>query len=327
MPNWNDVLQEISNAQLAGQQSLDVTRRKYLKLLQKHTKRSVIAYYSGWQSRPQNTPNLGIGDEDKNGFMTVIHKLDRTSGLDLILHTPGGDIAATESLVDYLWTMFNKDVRVIVPQIAMSAGTMIACAGRSVVMGKQSNLGPIDPQLGGVAAQAVIEEFQMAVEAIQVNPASAPLWQQIVGKYHPTFLIECMQAIDLSKSIVERWLTENMFAASADPASQAKSVVDKLADHALTKTHSRHITLDECETMGLNIVRLEDDAKLQDLVLTVHHAFMHTFSQTPAIKIVENHLGIANVLMGVLPQQMQQLVLRQKQPEANLEVMASHMTE
>jgi len=35
---------------------------------------------------------------------------DRSKGLDLILHTPGGDIAATESLVDYLHKMFD-DIR------------------------------------------------------------------------------------------------------------------------------------------------------------------------------------------------------------------------
>ena len=37
--------------------------------------------------------------------MSVIHKMERKKGLDLILHTPGGDVAATESLVDYLKEM------------------------------------------------------------------------------------------------------------------------------------------------------------------------------------------------------------------------------
>jgi ClpP class serine protease len=91
-----------------------------------------------------------------------------------------------------------KDIRVIVPQLAMSAGTMIACASRSIVMGKQSSLGPIDPQIGGVPAQGVLDEFQMAVQSIQQNPASAPLWQQIVSRYQPSFLLECAQAIEWS---------------------------------------------------------------------------------------------------------------------------------
>jgi ClpP class serine protease len=75
--------------------------------------------------------------------------MDRSKGLDLILHTPGGDMAATESLVDYLRQMFGKDIRAIVPQIAMSGGTMIALAWKEILMGKHSNLGPIDPQFSG----------------------------------------------------------------------------------------------------------------------------------------------------------------------------------
>jgi hypothetical protein len=40
---------------------------------------------------------------------------------------------------------------------------------------------------------------------------------------------------------------------------------------------------------------MEADNELQDHILTVHHAFMHTFSNSRASKIVENHLGIAYV--------------------------------
>src|SRR5690606_26098596 len=120
-----------------------------------------LPIYSGWLQRP-GIAGVEIDDNDKNAFMTVIHKLDRTKGLDLILHTPGGQVAATESLVDYLRKMFGNDVEVFVPQIAMSAGTMIACSSRLIHMGKQSNLGPIDPQFGGIAAGAVLDEFDRA---------------------------------------------------------------------------------------------------------------------------------------------------------------------
>jgi ATP-dependent protease ClpP protease subunit len=299
MPAWGKVLSEIGSKQQEGQQAVDLVRRKYLKRLNQHTGRNVIAYYSGWLFRAPTTPNLSVGDDDMNAFMATVHQLDRTKGLDLILHTPGGDIAATEALVKYLWIMFDKDIRVIVPQLAMSAGTMIACAARSIVMGKQSSLGPIDPQVGGVPAQGVLDEFQMAVQNIQQNPASAPLWQQIVSRYHPSFLLECAQAIKWSREMVSGWLRENMFAGDHSQAVVADTVVQYLADHSTTATHSRHLPLSKCEDIGLKIQRLEDDAKLQDLVLTVHHAYMHTFSMSPAVKITENHLGVASVLLGL----------------------------
>lgn len=176
MPNWSDVLQEINGlkAQLQNTNPLDIVRRKYLEQLSKHTNRSTIAYYSAWLTRSPNAPNLSINDADKNAFMAVIHRLDRQKGLDLILHTPGGSLAAAESLVDYLRRMFGHDIRAIVPQIAMSAGTMIACACKEIVMGKESNLGPIDPQLNGVPAHGVIAEFDQAIEQIKKDRVRWP---------------------------------------------------------------------------------------------------------------------------------------------------------
>lgn len=309
MPGWDKVLKEISSRQAEGRQAVDKVRRHYLSRLHKHTKRNVIAYYSGWLSRPPQLPNLEIGDDDKNAFMTAVHTLNRSLGLDLILHTPGGNVAATESLVDYLWSMFDKDVRVIVPQIAMSAGTMIACSAKRIVMGKQSNLGPIDPQFGGIAAQAVLAEFEMAVKSIEHNPSCAPLWQSIIGKYNPTFLLECLQAIEWSRDMVKNWLRDNMFSGDANAEEKAESAVVALGDHASTKTHSRHLPLSVCDGIGLKLERLEDDPIFQDLVLTVHHAFMHTFAQTAAIKIVENHKGVATVLMQSIPQMIQPIMV------------------
>jgi Serine dehydrogenase proteinase len=257
----------------------------------------VIAYYSGWLFRPPSTPNLSVGDDDMSAFMSAVQHLNRDKGLDLILHTPGGNIGATEALVKYLWDMFDKDIRVIVPQLAMSAGTMIACAAKEIVLGKHSSLGPIDPQMGGVPAQGVLDEFQMAVESIKRDPASTPLWQRIVSRYHPSFLIECAQSIDWSRTMVHGWLCENMFKAQAEREVTARKIVDFLGDHSATAAHDRHIPMSKCEEIGLKIIKLEDDEKLQDLVLTVHHAYMHTFSMSPACKIVENHTGVATVQM------------------------------
>lgn len=316
MPNWNSVLQEINRKQIEGHQAVDLVRRAYLAKLQQHTGRNVIAYYSGWLSLPPQTPNLSIGDDDMNGFMSAVHQLDRNLGLDLILHTPGGDIAATEALVVYLRSIFGNDVRVIVPQIAMSAGTMIACSAKSILMGKQSSLGPIDPQFGGVAAQAVIDEFQMATQSIAKDPNSTPLWQSIIGKYHPTFLWECMQAISWSREMVSSWLRDNMFSGLSDASSKAEAAIQVLGDHSGTKTHSRHISVSTCQQIGLVIEPLEADNQLQDLVLTTHHAYMHTFAQTAAVKIVENHLGIATIQMHGGGAIMQPVMLKAPQHQA-----------
>ena len=110
--------------------SLMSVRRKYLRMLHDKTGRNTIAYYSGFFSK-QKIEGLSINDQDKNGFMLCVHDVDKTKGLDLILHTPGGSISATESIVHYLRHMFGSDIRAIIPQISMSAGTMLACSCKS----------------------------------------------------------------------------------------------------------------------------------------------------------------------------------------------------
>ena len=311
MPNWSEILKEASDYAVAnpGQAGFDVVRRKYLTLLHEHTGRNVIAYYSGWLSKP-NIVGSDINDEDKGGFMSAVYRLDRSLGLDLILHTPGGNIAATQSVVDYLRQMFGNDIRAIVPQIAMSAGTMIACSCKSIVMGLHSNIGPIDPQLRDIPAYGVREEFQRAFREVTADPSKTPIWQAIIGQYRPTFLSQCENAITWSNSFVREQLENVMFSGERDAKSMARSIVRKLSNYSANKSHTRHIHLEECESMGLKIEGLEADPILQERVLSVHHSYSLTLANSAGFKIIENQNGIAFVkqqqIVASQPIQLQQ---------------------
>jgi len=191
--------------------------------------------------------------------MAVIYQLDRSKGLGLILHTPGRETAATESLIDYLHSMFGDDIRAIVPQLAMSAGTMIACACKEIVMGKHSSLGPIDPQFRGTPAHGIKEEFLRAYQEIKtqggaIDQAKIAVWQPILAKYPPAFVGECEKAIDWSNEIVTECLKTVMFKGDPDAATKAETIVNELADHSLTKSHARHLSVEKCNSLGLKII-------------------------------------------------------------------------
>lgn len=300
MADWTGILTELQ----ASRGDYDGIRRKYLKRLHLYTKRNVIAYYSGWLQK-EGAPNLGINDLDKNAFMATIKGLDRTKGLDLILHTPGGDIAATESIIDYLMTMFD-DIRVVVPQLAMSGGTMIACSSNKILMGKHSSLGPIDPQFrtpyGMVAAHAIIQEFNKAHEEIKADQTKVFVWQPIIAKYTPTLVGECQQAIKWAENIASQKLAVRMFGKLAKPAQRKMidNIIKELGDHSINLTHGRHLSYEKCVQIGLVIERLEDDQILQENVLSVHHAMMHTLGGTFASKIIENHKGSAVISQAAI---------------------------
>ncbi|WP_244586568.1 SDH family Clp fold serine proteinase [Escherichia coli] len=230
-----------------------------------------------------------MSDDDKNGFMTAVHGLDATKGLDLILHTPGGDIAALESIGYYLRAKFGNDIRAFVPMISMSAGTMLACCAKEIIMGKQSNIGPFDPQIGGVPAHGVIEEAQKAMQDIIKNPATAAYWQFTLSKLNPTFIGECEKAIQWATTIVSEWLITGMFDGDPDAQQKAEAICSSLNNHSSTFAHARHIHSDKASQIGLKIIPMEADQALQDIVLTIHHSYMHTFGGSTAAKIIENH--------------------------------------
>lgn len=292
MPSWSDIFDQVNNNQ-EPLVKLTELRRNYLKRISSITGRNLITYYSGWLKYP-GAPNVEINDNDKNAIMNAIHKMDRKKGLDLILHTPGGDIAATESIVTYLKKMFNNDIRAIVPQISMSAGTMIAMSCKEIIMGHQSSLGPIDPQMGGVACQAVIDEFRRAVTEVSINPASLGLWQTIIGKLNPTFLTACEDALKWSETLATKWIQE------VNQSVNIEDIKDTFLDHNNSYSHSRHISKDDCRKAGLNITDLENDQDLQENVLSLHHCYMILIDMINVSKIVENQDGKCYLQRAVL---------------------------
>ena len=234
-------------------------------------------------------------------LMEVVHGLHGDE-LDLILHGPGGSAAVAESIVVYLRSRFSH-IRVIVPQLAMSAATMIACAADEIVLGKHSFLGPIDPQFvlhtavgqRAVPAQAILDQFDKAQREC-ADPTKLSVWMPMLTQFGPDLLVQCESALDLSKKMVTTWLEAFMFRDvqnSRERAKKTQSVSDWLADHQEFKSHSRHIPRSDVEAHGLKVSKLEDNQVFQDLVLSVFHSVTHTFSSTRAIKIVENQAGRA----------------------------------
>jgi len=321
MPTWGELLIELNQLIKNKQASpYDFLRRKYLTELYQKTRRNVILYATAWtQTGKVVDPSLlSINEEDLQGLMEVIHNL-KGKKLDLIIHSPGGSLEATEALVKYIRTKF-EDVRVIIPHAAMSAATMLACSANTIMMGKHSFIGPVDPQiilqtkLGimSVPAQAIIDQFQLAQEECK-SQEKLPSWYPILEQYGPALIIQCNNALRLSEDLISEWTAKYMLAGKKNAKKQGKSIAKYLSNHRGFKTHARHIGREEASKIGLVIENLETDQDIQDLVLSIYHATTLTFSATSAVKVIENHLGKAFVkqlqqvvMQGPPPNQMQQ---------------------
>lgn len=291
MPSWPTLLEHLTN--LADDQQradwLVKTLEAALRAISaKRNNRNVVFYCSGFLQKPQ-VPGYftQITHEDINGFMACLHGMDYSKGLSLMLHTPGGAIQATETVVDYLRSKFT-DIEAIVPVYAMSAGTMMSLSANRIIMGRQSQLGPIDPQLqiGGktVSARAIVEQFEKASNDIKADRNAAHAWAPILQSLGPALLVEAQNALDYGERMVAGWLEEEMFNGRKDAKKQAKATASHFNDASTHKSHGRRINRDEARSVQLLVEDLEADQDLQDAVLTAYHLTSIMLERSPTAK-------------------------------------------
>jgi ATP-dependent protease ClpP protease subunit len=286
MASWNEIINKIQTFGANGQavaQYLDTLMVDSLNSVSSlRNGRNVIFYASAFLQKPQLDPmSIQITNDEINCFMAVLHGMNFKKGLTLILHTPGGMTNATETIVEYLHTKFDY-IETIVPTFAMSAGTMIALSTDLIIMGRQSQLGPIDPQMfiGGksVSARSIVDQFLKAKNDINTNIINAHLWAPILAGMSPGLLIEAEKANDYSEQMVETWIGKKGH-------KNSKAIAQFFNSPSLHKSHGKRIDRDESRKQGLNIMDLETDQKLQDAVLTAYHTMTILFEKTPAAKI------------------------------------------
>ncbi|HZV45530.1 MAG TPA: hypothetical protein VFF90_13680 [Saprospiraceae bacterium] len=296
MPTWGQILGEIKQQISNGdQQAFDTVRNKYLSDLSSFTGRDTIIYATRWTSGDAPPNLVSITDEDIQAFMEAIAGL-QGKNLDLIIHTGGGSAEATDAIVSYLRQKFDH-IRIIIPQAAMSAGTMLACSADVIVMGKQSSIGPIDPQfilqtsvgLQSIPAHAILEQFKKAQEDCSTNPKNLNSWLPMLSQYGPALLVRCQDQIDFGKELVGNWLKAFMF--SGESPQIPDQIAEYLSNHGNFKTHGKHISIEKAMEIGLKVESLETSQEFQDKVLSAFHATMHAFGSTNTAKVVANQNG------------------------------------
>jgi len=316
MPSWNQILDKLNS--LHDPLKQDIWVKKTIKetfsaISKLRSDRNVIFYSSAYMQKPGINPYVvQINPEDMNGFMTNIHGLTCEKGLTLILHTPGGITNAAETIIDYLHRKFDY-IEVIIPTFAMSAGTMISLCSHKIIMGRQSQMGPIDPQLpvnGNryASALSIRNQFLRAQNEILENKDNAHVWAPILPSLGPALLQEAENAISYGEDLVKQRLMTTMFKGNPDAEKIASTAANYFSQCEKNTSHGRRINRDEARSQGIIIEDLEDDQNLQESVMTLYHLITVLFEKTPAAKIIANSNGNNWVKNVSMPNQMQQII-------------------
>lgn len=195
--------------------------------IQDLTGRDLVVYFT-------NTGRLDYRDADD-----ISEVLDdcQSTGIDLLLQTPGGVVDACEKIISVL-RLRGGEYRVVIPSWAKSAGTIIALSASSIVMGVNSELGPIDPQFNGIPA-----------EFIRDDPDEKYPYKQIAES-----------AISRTKKLANQVLTKGMLR-DGDP-TQVENLVNQLSSAQRYASHGAVINAEDAKSLGLNITYLASDSEL-----------------------------------------------------------------
>ncbi|HEY4280358.1 MAG TPA: hypothetical protein VGM91_19205 [Conexibacter sp.] len=200
-----------------------------------------------------------ISANDIPPFVDILHDVAQGSDLDLLLHTPGGDVDQAERIVFLCRKRVGAGAfRVVVPDSAKSAGTLIAIAADSIVMGDPSELGPIDPQVTITTAngesmtrpaQSFLDGLREIVDAAE-NELSAAYFP-LLDKLDPALIDFCRKALMRSERFAEKFLAKHML--KDEPPEKAKQVAHALNDVEKHLSHGAVIDAEDAIRTGLRV--------------------------------------------------------------------------
>lgn len=286
-PDTRDIVAELA-------QEADEKRRTLLAEIQNKTNRNVLNYSAtavGASGEIMMTPDIVN--------LTRIMVKDRgLRGVDLILNSPGGQPEVAEKIITTLRHYYDDDFRVIVPEIAKSAGTIVCLGADAILMGYCSELGPIDPQMqvrdaqGNIvfrSAHAIIESVDSYVRLAHEAIAADKPFQAYVRLLdsHPdlAFVEECRLAQKLSQEIARKWLKAKMLKDNPEKAvasAEALSRADLLFSHGRAIDH-RYAK----EELGLSVQYLPPGDELWKNVWELHIRCFLSHYQGRQVKIIE----------------------------------------
>jgi ClpP class serine protease len=224
-------------------------RQDLMKEINARERTSLICYVGGLHTE--------IDRNDVVGFVDMLHNIQEDAPIDLLLHTPGGDVDACEKLIALIHAKTGESAfRVIVPDMAKSAGTLMALAANTILMSDSSELGMIDPQFcmkdsqGNEFSHSVmeyLEAYQEHAQALQSNPKNQVALLMLDG-FDPKVVRKFQGIRDRV-----RIFAEDLLKRRGAPASR---ISQELMSSARWKTHGQPIKHADATQIGLPVLYL-----------------------------------------------------------------------
>jgi ATP-dependent protease ClpP protease subunit len=235
-------------------------RQALIKDIEKQTGKCLICYISGVATH--------IDRDDIVPFVDLLHNVQQGTDLDFLLHTPGGDMDSAEKLISLVHkTVGLGELRIIVPDFAKSAGTLMALGANKIVMSDTSELGPIDPQIalndgkGNRIVHSVmsyLDAFKTHSDTLRQNPNDV-VAQIMLSKLEPATIKQFEAVRDRARKCAENQLNQWMF---QNKKANYTAIVADLLDSRRWLTHGQMISWEDAQQLELEVEYLDPRSEL-----------------------------------------------------------------
>lgn len=228
-------------------------RQELIAALEERTGRIILCFIGGTEAP--------INRDDTVGFVDLLHNLRTGDCVDLMLHTIGGDIDEAEKLIQLLRARVGEtgNIRVVIPDYAKSAGTIMALGANSILMSDSSELGPIDPQFhlkdeaGNEICHSVLRylaAYRDREAELRANPNDA-IARFKLEKFDSNLVHKFQDIRDRARDLAENLLKRRGLPFSAIAAF--------FMNIDVWKSHNQMIGAEDISEIGLNVEVVSPD--------------------------------------------------------------------
>lgn len=221
-------------------------------------------------------------------FADAINDVQRDYPLDIMLTSYGGDGEAAIRIATMCRSTKRSNFRVIVPDMAASAATLLTLAADSVLMSDTSTLGPIDPQI----YLPTRREYMAAKDIVRiVDEVIAPRINENpqLSEFYTSFLMD-IDAVTYQKAHAaiersEEFGSEVLGLRQQPPsAEESQNIFENLHNQTM---HSATIGHAKAAKLGIPVKYLEPQSEMWDLLWRIHALYAATYGPSFHINVIE----------------------------------------
>lgn len=241
-----------------------------------------IISYTGIIEDSLNTKFREFVEKKKNNSST------KKDILIIILETGGGSARAVEKMVNIVRYHY-KELYFVIPDYAMSAGTIFSMAGDKIYMDYASSLGPVDPQVQNdkgqwIPALGYIDKVNELIEKSKYNDMSDAEFLTF-QKLDLGTIRSYEQAKELSVDLLKTWLvkykfknwTEHRTTRAGEPVTKkekedlAENIAEQLSDNKRWHSHGRYINIHTLRELKLEIEDYSEENELREAIISYNN--------------------------------------------------------